>query len=207
MVYSNFILRLLFSILFLISYSIISSINFNLVFYLILLIYIAITLEIYFFFKKYKLFPIIYILISIIFFFTIDFNDEEFISFNIYIFIIITFDIFSYLIGKIIGKNQLIKISPNKTIEGFFGGFILSFISTIFILIFLNNSLNLNTIFFILIIILSSFTGDIIESYFKRKNNLKNSSNLIPGHGGVFDRFDSFLFSIIFYSISIKFLL
>jgi len=207
MVYSNFILRLLFSILFLISYSIISSINFNLVFYLILLIYIAITLEIYFFFKKYKLFPIIYILISIIFFFTIDFNDEEFIIFNIYIFIIITFDIFSYLIGKIIGKNQLIKISPNKTIEGFFGGFILSFISTIFILIFLNNSLNLNTIFFILIIILSSFTGDIIESYFKRKNNLKNSSNLIPGHGGVFDRFDSFLFSIIFYSISIKFLL
>ena len=207
MVYSNFILRLLFSILFLISYSIISSINFNLVFYLILLIYIAITLEIYFFFKKYKLFPIIYILISIIFFFTIDFNDEEFIIFNIYIFIIITFDIFSYLIGKMFGKNQLIKLSPNKTIEGFLGGFILSFISTIFILIFLNNSLNLNTIFFILIIIISSFTGDIIESYFKRKNNLKNSSNLIPGHGGVFDRFDSFLFSIILYSISIKFLL
>ena len=207
MVYSNFILRLLFSILFLISYFIISSINFSLVFYLILLIYIAITLEIYFFFKKNKLFPIIYILISIIFFFTLDFNDEEFISFNIYIFIIITFDIFSYLIGKIIGKNQLIKISPNKTIEGFVGGFILSFISTIFIFIFLNNSLNLNTIFFILIIILSSFIGDIIESYFKRKNDLKNSSNLIPGHGGVFDRFDSFLFSIILYSISIKFLL
>ena len=207
MVYSNFILRLLFSILFLISYFIISFTNFDLVFYLILLIYIAIILEIYFFFKIYKLFPIIYILISVIFFFTIDFNDEEFISFNIYIFIIITFDIFSYLIGKMFGKNQLIKLSPNKTIEGFLGGFILSFISTIFILIFLNNSLSLNTIFFILIIILSAFTGDIIESYFKRKNNLKNSSNLIPGHGGVFDRFDSFLFSIILYSISIKFLL
>ena len=207
MVYSNFILRLLFSILFLISYFIISSTNFNLVFYLILLIYIAIILEIYFFFKIYKLFPIIYILISVIFFLTIDFNDEEFISFNIYIFIFITFDIFSYLIGKMFGKNQLIKLSPNKTIEGFLGGFILSFISTIFILIFLNKSLSLNTIFFILIIILSAFIGDIIESYFKRKNNLKNSSNLIPGHGGVFDRFDSFLFSIILYSISIKFLL
>ena len=62
-------------------------------------------------------------------------------------------------------------------------------------------------IFFIFIIIFSAFTGDIIESFYKRKNNLKNSSELIPGHGGFFDRFDSFLFSIIFYSISVKILL
>ena len=207
MVYNNFVLRLIFSFFFLISYFVISSINFNLVFYLIFLIYVAIILEIYFFFKIYKLFLIIYILISFIFFFTIDFNDDDFIIFNIYIFIIITFDIFSYLFGKIFGKNQLIKLSPNKTIEGFLGGFITSFITTILILILFNNPINLIVIFFILTIILSAFTGDIIESYFKRKNNLKNSSNLIPGHGGVFDRFDSFLFSIILYSIFIKFLL
>ena len=49
---------------------------------------------------------------------------------------------------------------------------------------------------------MSAFVGDIIESYFKRKNLIKNSSELIPGHGGIFDRFDSFLFSIIIYSIS-----
>ena len=48
------------------------------------------------------------------------------------------------------------------------------------------------------------FSGDLIESFFKRKNNLKNSSELIPGHGGVFDRFDSFLFSIIIFFISIN---
>ena len=207
MVYSNFILRLLFSILFITSYFIISSINFNLIFYLILIIYFAVILEIYIYFKIYKLFPIIYILISLIFFFTIDFNEDDLISFNIYIFIIIIFDIFSYIIGKIFGKNQLIKLSPNKTIEGFLGGFMISLILTILILLYLYHSLNLNKITFILIIILSAFAGDIIESYFKRKNNLKNSSNLIPGHGGVFDRFDSFLFSIILYSISIKFLL
>ena len=207
MVYSNFILRLLFSILFITSYFIISSINFNLIFYLILIIYFAVILEIYIYFKIYKLFKIIYILISLIFFFTIDFNEDDLISFNIYIFIIIIFDIFSYIIGKIFGKNQLIKLSPNKTIEGFLGGFMISLILTILILLYLYHSLNLNKITFILIIILSAFAGDIIESYFKRKNNLKNSSNIIPGHGGVFDRFDSFLFSIILYSISIKFLL
>ena len=50
-----------------------------------------------------------------------------------------------------------------------------------------------------------SFIGDIFESYCKRKNNIKNSSELIPGHGGVFDRFDSFMFSIIIYSVSLNF--
>ena len=60
---------------------------------------------------------------------------------------------------------------------------------------------------FIICIILFAFLGDIIESFFKRKNNLKNSSDFLPGHGGIFDRFDSFMFSIIFYSISFNFIL
>ena len=76
-------------------------------------------------------------------------------------------------------------------------------ISTVFTLIY-NIEISLNLYFFIILIIIFSFIGDIIESYFKRKNNLKNSSNFIPGHGGVFDRFDSFLFSIIIYSISVN---
>ena len=53
-------------------------------------------------------------------------------------------------------------------------------------------------------IILSSFTGDIIESFFKRKNNIKNSSNFLPGHGGFFDRFDSFIFSVIPFYLMFK---
>ena len=207
MAYNNFLLRLLFSILFIISYFIISTINFNLVFYLILLIYLTVFIEIYIYFKIYKLFPIIYVIISFLFLLTIDFNDKNFSNFNIYIFIIIIFDIFSYLVGKIFGKKKLIKISPNKTVEGFFGGFIISFILSFLILIYYDKSVNFNSILFVLLIILSAFTGDIIESYFKRKNSLKNSSNFIPGHGGVFDRFDSFLFSIILYSISTTLLL
>ena len=67
--------------------------------------------------------------------------------------------------------------------------------------------INIELMIFIFIIIISAFIGDLIESFFKRKSNLKNSSEFIPGHGGVFDRFDSFIFSIIIYSISKDFLL
>tara|TARA_B100000989_G_C19304896_1_gene370020 strand:- start:199 stop:561 length:363 start_codon:yes stop_codon:yes gene_type:complete len=120
---------------------------------------------------------------------------------------VISFDIFSYASGKIFGINKLIYISPNKTIEGFFGGFLISVVSSLLLSYFLDININIKLISFILIIILTSFFGDLIESYFKRINNLKNSSEFIPGHGGVFDRFDSFLFSIIFFSIFINFIL
>ncbi|MDA9742502.1 phosphatidate cytidylyltransferase, partial [Pelagibacteraceae bacterium] len=109
--------------------------------------------------------------------------------------------------GNFFGKNQLLKISPNKTIEGFIGGFIFSVLISLLFSIYFKLNINLNLFAFIILLILSAFIGDIIESYYKRKNNLKNSSDYIPGHGGVFDRFDSFLFSIIIYSISINYLL
>ena len=205
MAYSNFILRLLFSSIFIIIYFFIAYINFKYVFFLILLIYLLIFIEIYLYFKIFKLLPLLYIIISFIFFITIDFRKEIFLNFNLFILTVITFDIFSYIIGKSFGKNKLTKISPNKTIEGLFGGILISlFCSLLFSFIF-EILINIELIIFILLNITFAFVGDIVESYFKRKNNLKNSSELIPGHGGVFDRFDSFLFSIIFYSISISF--
>ena len=204
MVYNNFILRLLFSIVFISVYFIFAFINFYYVFYLILLIYFLTILEVSLYFKLYKKLPIIYLLASFLFFIIIDFNKVNFLNFNLFILVVITFDVFSYICGKCFGKNKLIKISPNKTYEGLLGGVFISFsISLLFSFIFEMN-INENLIIFIFLIILSSFIGDIIESYFKRKNNLKNSSEFIPGHGGIFDRFDSFLFSIIFYSISIN---
>ena len=205
MVYKNFLLRCLFSVIILSIYFIISYINFNLVFYLILLIYFIIILEIFLYFEKYKFIPIIYITLSLICFFNIDFKELNILDFNLLIIIIITFDIFSYFFGKTIGKTKLINISPKKTIEGLVGGIILSSLFAIIFSYYFEILINIELFMYIVLVIFSSLSGDLIESYFKRKNDLKNSSNIIPGHGGVFDRFDSFLFSIIVYSIFISF--
>ncbi len=204
--YKNFLLRSLFSIIFLSIYFISLLIDLKAIFYLIIIIYLLILLEIYFYFKKNQFIPIIYVFISFIFFILIEFKQSIFLNFNLFIFIVISFDIFSYASGKTIGSNKLINISPNKTIEGLFGGFIISFISSLLLSYFLDININIKLISFILLIILTSFIGDLIESYFKRINSLKNSSEFIPGHGGVFDRFDSFLFAIIFFSIFINFI-
>ncbi len=202
MVYSNFLLRLLLSMFFISLYLFLSYINFNYVFYLIILIYFLVFIEIYFNFKSYKVIPTIYILISFIFFITINFNNEIFLKFNLFILTVVTFDIFSYLFGKFFGQHKLTKISPKKTYEGLLGGIVSSFLFSLLFSYIFKIKINFSLIVFILLIILSAFIGDILESYYKRKNNIKNSSKLIPGHGGVFDRFDSFLFSIIFFSIS-----
>ena len=207
MAYNNFILRLLFSVIFIFIYLICLYINLNYIFYLILLIYLLISIEIFFYFKKYKYLSLIYILISFSFFITLEFDEQIILNFNLYILIVISFDIFSYLVGKNFGENKLIKISPNKTYEGLFGGIIISLLVSLLFSFAYEIKINLELVFFIIIIIFSAFIGDIVESYLKRKNNIKNSSEFIPGHGGVFDRFDSFIFSIIFYSISINTLL
>ncbi len=204
MVYKNFFLRLFISLIFIIIYLICLSINFSFVFYIILLIYSFIFIEIYINFKKYKLLPYLYLIISFIFFINIDFNQEIFFHFNLFILIIVMFDIFSYIVGNAYGKIKIFKISPNKTLEGLIGGTIISFVIGLIFSHFVGIFINIQLVIYTIMIIICSFIGDILESYFKRKNNLKNSSEFIPGHGGVFDRFDSFLFSIIFYSISIN---
>ena len=204
MAYNNFLLRLFFSIIFISIYLICSYISFKLVFYLIFLIYLLILLEIFLYFKNYKLLPIVYLLISFIFFIQIDFNEKAFLSFNLFIILVISFDIFSYIFGFVFGKNKLTKISPNKTYEGLIGGVLSSFIISIFFSFLADIILNIQLVIFLLLIIFSAFIGDLIESFYKRKNNLKNSSDFIPGHGGVFDRFDSFLFAIIIYSLSLN---
>ena len=142
---------------------------------------------------------ILYIILSF-FFFILYYNYYfNIIEFNLFILTIIIFDISSYLVGTYLGKKKIFQyISPNKTYFGLIGGFILSNIFSLFYILYFNKKILLDNIFLINFIIIFAFIGDIIESYFKRKNNLKNSSKFIPGHGGFFDRFDSFIFAIIF---------
>ena len=118
--------------------------------------------------------------------------------------IIVSSDIGSYFFGKIFGKKSLSPISPSKTVEGLIGGIFCS-ISTGILFTYLfnwNNYLIIGIVFGI-IISLMALVGDLIESMMKRDAKLKDSGDLLPGHGGILDRIDSYIFtpSLIYYAI------
>ena len=116
------------------------------------------------------------------------------------IFILIwTNDSFAYIVGKSIGKNKLFeRVSPKKTIEGFIGGLVFSIFVGILISKYYIGSSKINTMYIWIGIafIASVFgtIGDLVESKFKRIANVKDSGNIMPGHGGVLDRLDSIIF-------------
>ena len=106
-------------------------------------------------------------------------------------------DTTAYFVGKKFGKHKLCKnISPNKTIEGFIGG-ILGCVLVIFVYgICVKNNFGISNISLFFISILTGIIGqigDLIASSIKRFTNIKDFGNLIPGHGGMLDRFDSVL--------------
>ena len=121
-------------------------------------------------------------------------NLELFLIYSILI--SITTDIGGLFFGKIFKGKKLTKISPNKTLSGSIGSFILSLLLTP---LFMKYSDNFSMEILVLIILLTSLTsqlGDLFISYLKRKAKVKNTSNLLPGHGGVLDRIDGIIFSI-----------
>jgi phosphatidate cytidylyltransferase len=107
-------------------------------------------------------------------------------------------DIGGYIFGKLFGGPKLTQISPNKTWAGALGSIILSQFA--FLIFFLNSNykFNISIIFMQLFLSIVGQFGDILMSYVKRKNNKKDTSNFIPGHGGFLDRVDGLIWIIIF---------
>lgn len=120
---------------------------------------------------------------------------EQF-NYVIFIFILIwTCDTMAYFGGKFFGKHKLSEISPKKTWEGSIIGFIFTVIASCLFYYFSGGKIALlHALALGVIIGIFSQVGDLFESLFKRKLNVKDSSHIIPGHGGVLDRFDSLIF-------------
>jgi len=112
-------------------------------------------------------------------------------------------DIGAYFTGKSIGKTKFCATSPNKTLEGVAGGVITA---AIFGIAFALESLTFFQGFFIsLIVAISSVFGDLFESYLKREAGVKDSGNFLPGHGGILDRTDGYLFGGVIMLILLRF--
>ena len=117
---------------------------------------------------------------------------------------IVGFDIGSYFIGKKFGNHSLSPISPSKTIEGVFGGLFFSVLIGAFCGYLLRWKFGIIIGIFIgILVALFSLVGDLTESMMKRNAGLKDSGNFLPGHGGILDRIDSYLFTpaIVFYIV------
>lgn len=125
-------------------------------------------------------------------FLVFSFNYDHGFQLSVYLQVLM-FDAFSQITGQIFGKRKLVqKISPAKTVEGSIGGFIACFITTLAVLDIMDVSPYL-AILSGIITAFSALSGDLLASWFKRKMNIKDYSRLLPGQGGVLDRFDSFI--------------
>lgn len=106
-----------------------------------------------------------------------------------------TNDTFAYLVGITMGKTKLFeRISPKKTIEGFSGGLVFAMIAGVLLAQFYLQESTFRWIIIALLVTTFGTLGDLIESKFKRLAGVKDSGNIMPGHGGFLDRLDSIIF-------------
>ncbi|MGB5919407.1 MULTISPECIES: phosphatidate cytidylyltransferase [unclassified Arcobacter] len=109
------------------------------------------------------------------------------------LFVVASADVGAYYVGRAFGKTKFCETSPNKTLEGVAGGIILAAIlGPIFAI---DGITYMGTLVISIVVAISSIFGDLFESYLKREADVKDSGSILPGHGGVLDRTDGFLFA------------
>lgn len=121
-------------------------------------------------------------------------------------FLIWSNDSFAYFGGKYFGKHKFSKISPNKTVEGLISGFIFTVITSVAFYYITKEITLTDSLVIGLIIGVLAPIGDLFESFLKRFTGVKDSSNIIPGHGGILDRFDSLMFCTPFVLIYFRYI-
>ncbi|MDR0810909.1 MAG: phosphatidate cytidylyltransferase [Paludibacter sp.] len=143
----------------------------------------------------YTVFGQVYIALPFILTAFIEFNFHKNILLALFV-IVWIYDTFAYLIGSAIGRHRLCeRISPKKSWEGFFGGLIGALAAGFVCSKFISELNLLQWLGFALVIVVFGTLGDLFESVIKRKVGVKDSGSIIPGHGGLLDRFDSMLFA------------
>ena len=161
--------------------------------------------------KIYYLPGFIFIIFSLYtcYFFRIE---GDYIIFLLILITCISTDIGGYVFGKILKGPKLTKISPNKTYAGMIGSFLISVITaslylknlSFFSLSKIDGELGIQIMIIVLLISFASQSGDLVISFFKRKSKIKNTGNIIPGHGGLLDRIDGMIFAFPFTYILLK---
>lgn len=105
-------------------------------------------------------------------------------------------DSFAYVSGRLLGKHKLMKrISPKKTIEGFVGGLLMALVAGAILHYYVGVYNIYQWLILAFVVAFFGTIGDLIQSKFKRQADVKDSGNIMPGHGGIFDRMDSIIFA------------
>jgi phosphatidate cytidylyltransferase len=138
--------------------------------------------------------PFAYPTAGMLFFLTL-YKDYGLVAMAWLIVVVAAADIGAYVVGKSIGKTKFSETSPNKTLEGVVGGIVIATVAGVFVGL---RVVNLEVAIAVsLATAVSAVFGDLYESYLKRKAGVKDSGNVLPGHGGVLDRIDGYLFGAV----------
>lgn len=122
---------------------------------------------------------------------------HSFLALNLFVLIWCS-DTFAYVSGKLFGKNKMFEaVSPGKTWEGFIGGLLLTLGFSVLLSHYFDIPYKVNIVVAFCSVVFGTL-GDLVESMLKREFKIKDSGNILPGHGGILDRFDALLISLPF---------